>query len=128
MNSARRTRISAKAIYAVTLIVAIAFSISAHAQSAKKPSSSGGAKEKLIGTWHLVHIDAPDPDGKFVPILQPKGMLIYNGAIDDRATTDVSDVAGAKNYVSQALQEAMAGKAISVATSRPYGCAVKYKD
>jgi NAD(P)-dependent dehydrogenase (short-subunit alcohol dehydrogenase family) len=77
MNSARRTRISAKAIYAVTLIVAIAFSISAHAQSAKKPSSSGGAKEKLIGTWHLVHIDAPDPDGKFVPILQPKGMLIY---------------------------------------------------
>ncbi len=77
MNSARRTRISPKAIYAVTLIIAIAFSISAHAQSAKKLSSSSGAREKLIGTWHLVHIDEPDPDGKSVPIPQPKGMLIY---------------------------------------------------
>jgi hypothetical protein len=77
MSGARRMRISAQAIYAATLIVAIAFSISAYAQSAKKPSSSGGAMEKLIGTWHLVHIDAPGPDGRSMPILQPKGMLIY---------------------------------------------------
>ena len=55
-------------------------------------------------------------------------MLIYDGAIDDRATTDVSDIAGAKNYVVQALQEAMAGKPVTVTTSRPYGCSVKYKD
>ena len=77
MSSARRTRISAKAMYAVTLVVAMAFSIFAQAQSAKKTSSSVGAKEKLIGAWHLVHIDAPGPDGKSVPIPQPKGMLIY---------------------------------------------------
>ena len=77
MSSARRTPISAKAMYAVTLVVAMAFSIFAHAQAAKKTSSSGGAKEKLIGAWHLVHIDAPGPDGKSVPVPQPKGMLIY---------------------------------------------------
>jgi peroxiredoxin len=61
-------------------------------------------------------------------VINPAGMLIYDGAIDDRATTDVSDIAGAKNYVAQALQEAMAGKPVSVATSRPYGCSVKYKN
>jgi hypothetical protein len=60
-----------------TLILAIAFSISAHAQSAKKPSS-GGAVEKLIGTWHLVQIDAPGTDEQYVPIPQPKGTLIYS--------------------------------------------------
>lgn len=59
------------------VIVAMSFSIFAHAQSAKKISSGGGAKEKLIGAWHLVHIDAPGPDGKSMPIPQPKGMLIY---------------------------------------------------
>lgn len=78
-----------------------------------------------------------DPDGtlghlydaKTTPhmfIINPQGMLIYNGAIDDRPTTDVADIQGAKNYVTLALDEAMAGKAVSVATSRPYGCSVKY--
>ncbi len=70
-------------------------------------------------------------DAKTTPhmfVINPQGLLIYDGAIDDRATTDVSDIAGAKNYVAQALQEAMAGKPVSIATSRPYGCSVKYKD
>jgi len=34
-------------------------------------------REKLIGAWHLVHIDAPGPDGKPMDIPQPMGMLIY---------------------------------------------------
>jgi hypothetical protein len=55
----------------------LVFSVFAHAQSTKKISSSGGAKEKLVGAWHLVQIDAPAPDGKSMPIPQPKGMLIY---------------------------------------------------
>jgi peroxiredoxin len=59
-------------------------------------------------------------------IIDPKGVLIYDGAIDDRPTTDQSDVNGAKNYVSLALGEALAGKPISTATTRPYGCSVKY--
>lgn len=59
-------------------------------------------------------------------IIDPKGTLIYNGAIDDKPTTDLADVPVAKNYVSAALTEAMAGKPVSVPTSRPYGCTVKY--
>jgi Lipocalin-like domain len=70
-------RIPAKTNYAVTLVVAMAFSMFAHAQSAKKINGGGGAKEKLIGAWHLVHIDAPGADGKSVPVPQPEGMLIY---------------------------------------------------
>jgi len=70
-------------------------------------------------------------DAKTTPhifIINPKGSLIYNGAIDDRPTTDVSDVSGAKNYVSIALEEAISGKPVSTPTSRPYGCSVKYAD
>ena len=61
----------------IVVIPAVVFSIFVHAQSAKKISGNTEAKEKFIGAWHLVHIDAPGPDGKSVPIPQPKGMLIY---------------------------------------------------
>ena len=70
-------------------------------------------------------------DAKTTPhifIINPKGALIYNGAIDDRPTTDVSDVNGAKNYLTIALEEATSGKPVSTPTSRPYGCSVKYAD
>jgi peroxiredoxin len=61
-------------------------------------------------------------------IVNPSGKLIYNGAVDDQPNTDPNSVPGATNYVSQALAEAMAGKSVSVSTSRPYGCSVKYAD
>lgn len=61
-------------------------------------------------------------------VIDPSGTLIYNGAIDDQPTPDPASVAGATNYVSQALAEALAGKSVSVPTSRPYGCSVKYAD
>ena len=59
-------------------------------------------------------------------VINPAGVLIYDGAIDDKATTEQADIASAKNYVSQALEEAAAGKPVSTPTSRPYGCSVKY--
>jgi peroxiredoxin len=59
-------------------------------------------------------------------VISPDGVLVYNGAIDDKPTSDRADLAGATNYVSAALNESMAGKALTVPTSRPYGCGVKY--
>lgn len=59
-------------------------------------------------------------------VINPQGVLIYNGAIDDKPTTDTSDISTAKNYVSAALEEAMAGQPVATPTSRPYGCSVKY--
>ena len=61
-------------------------------------------------------------------IIDPKGKLIYDGAIDNKPTTDLSDVKGAKNYVTDALTEAMGGQPVQVASTRPYGCSVKYAE
>lgn len=59
-------------------------------------------------------------------VINPEGRLIYDGAIDDRPTSDESDIAGARNYVTAVLEQSTAGKPVAVATSRPYGCSVKY--
>ena len=59
-------------------------------------------------------------------IINPEGVLIYNGGIDDRPSTDLSDIAPAKNYVRAALDEAMSGKPVTVSATQPYGCSVKY--
>lgn len=59
-------------------------------------------------------------------VINPEGRLIYDGAIDDHPTTDPSDVDKAHNYVTDALDEAMAGKSVAKDYTRPYGCSVKY--
>ena len=60
-------------------------------------------------------------------VIDPEGILLYGGAIDDKPTTSLSDVEGAKNYLVTALDEAMAGKAVTTTKTQPYGCSVKYK-
>jgi AhpC/TSA family protein len=59
-------------------------------------------------------------------IIDPKGVLVYAGGIDDKRSTDVEDVKTAKNYVRAAMGELLAGKSVSNATTQPYGCSVKY--
>ena len=59
-------------------------------------------------------------------IVDAGGTLRYMGGIDSIASTDQDDLAKATQYVPQALAELKAGKPVSVATSEPYGCAVKY--
>jgi alkyl hydroperoxide reductase subunit AhpC len=59
-------------------------------------------------------------------IINPQGLLVYAGAIDSKPSSSPADVASATNHVKVALGEALAGKAISQATTRPYGCSVKY--
>jgi hypothetical protein len=61
-------------------------------------------------------------------VINPQGVVIYDGAIDDKPTTDLSDVPGATNYVSLALEQSMAGKQVQTSATRPYGCSVKYGD
>jgi len=59
-------------------------------------------------------------------VIDPSGNVVYAGAIDDRRSANPADVKGAKNYVRAALTEALAGKPVSVASTTPYGCSVKY--
>ena len=61
-------------------------------------------------------------------IINPKGVLVYAGAIDSVPSARADDIKLATNYIRQGLNEALAGKPISVASTRAYGCSVKYKD
>jgi peroxiredoxin len=78
-----------------------------------------------------------DPDGKVgkmygakttpdMVVINPEGIVIYMGAIDDKPTVNFEDVKTAKNYVAMALDAAMAGKTAEVTTTQSYGCSVKY--
>lgn len=60
-------------------------------------------------------------------LVGPTGTLLYAGGIDSIASADKADIAKATNYVRQAVSEVVAGTPISVASSRPYGCMIKYK-
>ena len=60
-------------------------------------------------------------------IINAQGTLVYAGGIDDKRSSNVADIKTAKNFVAAALDEIKAGKPVSVATSTPYGCSVKYK-
>jgi peroxiredoxin len=79
-----------------------------------------------------------DPDGKVgrsysahntphMFVINPEGKIIYEGAIDSKATPNPDDIASSTNYVKVALDESMNGKPVSNANTRPYGCSVKYK-
>src|SRR5260370_30877633 len=60
-------------------------------------------------------------------VIDPTGKLVYQGAIDDKPTTDQADIKGARNYLNEALTAAMAGKAGPTGSTRPYWCSVEYR-
>lgn len=75
-----------------------------------------GAVGKLYGAKTTPHMFVVDP----------KGVLIYNGAIDDKPSTKPKDIPNSRNFVAAALDEALAGKSVTNASTKPYGCSVKY--
>ena len=60
-------------------------------------------------------------------IISPQGTLVYAGGIDSIASSRPEDVKLAVNYVKQGVRQALAGQPLSNATTRPYGCSIKYK-
>jgi hypothetical protein len=90
------------------------------------------AGEKLASTAYLRDADGTvgrSYGAKTTPnmfVISPQGVLIYAGAIDDRASTNPEDVKGANNYVQASLDAARGGKAITTKSTAPYGCSVKY--
>lgn len=59
-------------------------------------------------------------------VINPDGVLVYDGAIDSNPSANPADIEGAENYVVAALTASMAGEEVATATTRPYGCSVKY--
>jgi len=78
-----------------------------------------------------------DPDGKVgraygatntphMFVINPEGVIIYAGAIDDKPSANSKDIDGATNYVRAALEAAWEGKPVAVPSTKAYGCTVKY--
>jgi peroxiredoxin len=88
-----------------------------HAAPAKYLMDESGAVGMAYGAKTTPHMYVIDPAGR----------IAYNGAIDDKRSTDLEDVKTAKNYVAAALDELKAGKPVSIASTTPYGCTVKYR-
>lgn len=59
-------------------------------------------------------------------VINPEGILVYAGGIDNTPTADPADIARAQPLVKLALADIAAGNPVAIATSRPYGCSVKY--
>lgn len=77
---------------------------------------TGGTVGKLYGAKTTPHMF----------VINPEGVLIYAGAIDDKPSPDPNDIAKASNYVAACLDESMAGKAVTTSSTVSYGCGVKY--
>lgn len=60
-------------------------------------------------------------------IVDPQGRLIYAGGIDSIPSARIEDIKTAINYVRTGMAEALAGKPVSQASTRPYGCSIKYR-
>jgi peroxiredoxin len=61
-------------------------------------------------------------------VIDAKGTLVYAGGIDSIPSSNKADIAKAENYVLAALADLKAGRAVGTASSKPYGCNVKYAD
>lgn len=60
-------------------------------------------------------------------VINSAGVLVYQGAIDSISSADPADIPKAKNYVAQALDATLEGKAVAEASTKAYGCGVKYE-
>jgi peroxiredoxin len=59
-------------------------------------------------------------------IIDAAGVLVYKGGIDSIPSADTADIAKATQYVRVALDQVLAGKQVAEASTRPYGCSLKY--
>ncbi len=59
-------------------------------------------------------------------VIKGDGTLAYKGGIDSIASAKAEDIAKAEPYVTDALAAVAAGRKVEKASTRPYGCSVKY--
>lgn len=90
-------------------------------------------QENLHSTAYLIDADGTVGHmygAKTTPhmfVINPKGELVYAGAMDNKPSTKPEDIEGATNYVRATFASLKSGKAIEKSATEPYGCSVKYK-
>ncbi len=101
-----------------------------HVDGATAQKLNGSRKAAPAGTV----LDADGKIGKLygaqttphIFIVKADGTLAYKGGIDSIASADKADLPKAENYVASALKAIAAGTAVEKASTKPYGCSVKY--
>ncbi len=95
------------------------------------------AASKKVEEWKIASTLLLDPEGKagqaygakntpHMFVINPEGKIVYEGAIDSKATPNPADIPTSTNFVRVALDEAMSGKPVTNPNTKPYGCSVKY--
>lgn len=59
-------------------------------------------------------------------VIDPKGELVYSGAISDNATRSAKEARTSRNYVRAALEDLAAGRKVATPSTRPFGCTIAY--
>jgi hypothetical protein len=59
-------------------------------------------------------------------VIGPKGELVYTGAISDNPTMSAGQARNSRNYVKAALEDVLAGRKVTTASTRPFGCTIAY--
>jgi peroxiredoxin len=95
--------------------------------------------QKIMNSWKTKQTALLlDPDSKIAKVygakntpnmvvINPEGKIVYEGAIDSKASPNPADIPTSTNYVKAALDESLGGKAVSNAQTKPYGCHITYK-
>jgi peroxiredoxin len=87
--------------------------------------------------WNIKHAILNDASGEVgkkyqskntptIYMIDKEGNLAYWGGVDNKPTSETSDIDSAENYVAKGLDELLAGKPLSTPRTKPYGCTVKY--
>lgn len=98
------------------------------------PEETNKKKEEVESAATAIILDEDGTIGKLYGakttpemfVINPEGVLIYAGGIDNVKSVNPDDVKTATNYVRAALDAAMAGKEVGTPTAASYGCSVKY--
>ena len=56
-----------------------------------------------------------------IRIITPRGLIAYQGAIDNKRSANPADVAGSTNYVEVVLDDVLSGQACPISVTKPYG-------
>jgi len=121
--------------YTAKGVVWLSINSSAPGQQGNLPAAQIEARRTA---WHAASTDyLTDADGrvgrlygaKTTPhffIVDASGVLRYAGAIDSIPSPDPADIPHAENYVAEALDALLSGQPVKTASTRSYGCSVKY--
>jgi peroxiredoxin len=106
------------------------------------PGKQGHDKErvetgrKAFAIEHPILVDADGKVGRLygaqktphMYVIDPKGVLVYKGAIDNSPDGEGDSPAGGKliNYVDAALDDLAASRPVGTKETQAYGCSVKY--